>query len=250
MQERRRGRVDPPPPHGTGTGDTRTANRRIFCESSASHPTPLLQKYSRASLCKPGIPIDRLTSLPDDLCRCPDPRPRSPDLLLLPRCRDQGRRPRCRRCVQPSRSPLIFSAPSWLTLNRCLLRPGGIGQPLSLLLKQNPLVTKLSLFDIRGCPGVASDVSHVNTPAVVRCPLESRVSSGPRIGPRSEASSGKCGRLVSALAGLQLATHNSSSTTKAGQQALGEVGHARARLFIDAHTEAGGGDERGLTLGT
>ncbi|KAK4703768.1 malate dehydrogenase, partial [Phenoliferia sp. Uapishka_3] len=42
---------------------------------------------------------------------------------------------------------------------------GGIGQPLSLLLKQNPLVTKLSLFDIRGCPGVAADVSHVNTPA-------------------------------------------------------------------------------------
>ncbi|KAK4046143.1 Malate dehydrogenase, cytoplasmic [Microbotryomycetes sp. JL201] len=42
---------------------------------------------------------------------------------------------------------------------------GGIGQPLSLLLKQNPLVTKLSLFDIRGAPGVAADVSHVNTPA-------------------------------------------------------------------------------------
>jgi len=44
---------------------------------------------------------------------------------------------------------------------------GGIGQPLSLLLKQNPLVTHLSLFDIRGCPGVAADVSHVNTPATV-----------------------------------------------------------------------------------
>jgi len=43
---------------------------------------------------------------------------------------------------------------------------GGIGQPLSLLLKQNPLVSKLSLFDIRGSPGVAADCSHVNTPAV------------------------------------------------------------------------------------
>lgn len=50
---------------------------------------------------------------------------------------------------------------------RCYLT-GGIGQPLSLLLKQNPLVTKLTLFDIRGCPGVAADIAHVNTPAEVR----------------------------------------------------------------------------------
>ncbi|GAA5931209.1 hypothetical protein JCM1841_003489 [Sporobolomyces salmonicolor] len=42
---------------------------------------------------------------------------------------------------------------------------GGIGQPLSLLLKQNPLVTSLSLYDIRGAPGVAADVDHVNTPS-------------------------------------------------------------------------------------
>ncbi|TFK63985.1 malate dehydrogenase [Pluteus cervinus] len=40
---------------------------------------------------------------------------------------------------------------------------GGIGQPLSLLLKNDPLVTSLSLYDIRGAPGVAADVSHVDT---------------------------------------------------------------------------------------
>ncbi|KAH8106329.1 malate dehydrogenase [Cristinia sonorae] len=40
---------------------------------------------------------------------------------------------------------------------------GGIGQPLSLLLKLNPQVTSLSLYDIRGAPGVAADVSHVDT---------------------------------------------------------------------------------------
>ena len=40
---------------------------------------------------------------------------------------------------------------------------GGIGQPLSLLLKTNPLVTDLSLYDIRGAPGVAADVGHINT---------------------------------------------------------------------------------------
>lgn len=44
---------------------------------------------------------------------------------------------------------------------------GGIGQPLSLLLKLNPLVTKLSLFDIVNTPGVAADLSHINTNAKV-----------------------------------------------------------------------------------
>jgi len=44
---------------------------------------------------------------------------------------------------------------------------GGIGQPLSLLLKMNPLVTDLRLFDIANTPGVAADLSHLNTTAKV-----------------------------------------------------------------------------------
>ncbi|EJU00228.1 NAD-malate dehydrogenase [Dacryopinax primogenitus] len=44
---------------------------------------------------------------------------------------------------------------------------GGIGQPLSLLLKTNPVVTGLSLYDIVNAPGVAVDLSHINTPAKV-----------------------------------------------------------------------------------
>lgn len=48
---------------------------------------------------------------------------------------------------------------------------GGIGQPLSLLLKADPLVTSLSLYDIRGAPGVAADVSHIDTPGEVSNPL-------------------------------------------------------------------------------
>jgi malate dehydrogenase len=44
---------------------------------------------------------------------------------------------------------------------------GGIGQPLSLLMKLNPLVTGLSLYDIVHAPGVAADLSHINTPAKV-----------------------------------------------------------------------------------
>ena len=45
---------------------------------------------------------------------------------------------------------------------------GGIGQPLSLLLKQDTLITSLSLYDIRGAPGVAADISHVNTNSIVK----------------------------------------------------------------------------------
>lgn len=54
---------------------------------------------------------------------------------------------------------------------------GGIGQPLSMLMKLNPLVSKLALYDIAGTPGVAADVSHVNTRSEVLslhyifCPL-------------------------------------------------------------------------------
>jgi hypothetical protein len=45
---------------------------------------------------------------------------------------------------------------------------GGIGQPLSLLLKMNPLVSTLALYDIANTPGVAADLSHCNTPAQAR----------------------------------------------------------------------------------
>ncbi|KAK1923634.1 malate dehydrogenase [Papiliotrema laurentii] len=45
---------------------------------------------------------------------------------------------------------------------------GGIGQPMSLLLKADPLVTSLRLYDVRGAPGVAADISHVNTASDVK----------------------------------------------------------------------------------
>ncbi|KAB5534518.1 hypothetical protein DKX38_017604 [Salix brachista] len=40
---------------------------------------------------------------------------------------------------------------------------GGIGQPLALLMKLNPLVSSLALYDIANTPGVAADISHINT---------------------------------------------------------------------------------------
>ncbi len=45
---------------------------------------------------------------------------------------------------------------------------GGIGQPLSLLLKNNNAISHLALYDIAHTPGVAADLSHINTKATVR----------------------------------------------------------------------------------
>lgn len=42
---------------------------------------------------------------------------------------------------------------------------GGVGQPLSLLLKLNPLISELALYDIKLAEGVATDLSHINTNA-------------------------------------------------------------------------------------
>ncbi|EGC48289.1 malate dehydrogenase [Histoplasma capsulatum var. duboisii H88] len=45
---------------------------------------------------------------------------------------------------------------------------GGIGQPLSLLLKASLLVDELALYDVVNTPGVASDLSHISTIATVK----------------------------------------------------------------------------------
>ena len=39
---------------------------------------------------------------------------------------------------------------------------GGIGQPLSMLLKLSPVVDELACYDIVGAPGVAADLAHVS----------------------------------------------------------------------------------------
>lgn len=44
---------------------------------------------------------------------------------------------------------------------------GGIGQPLSLLLKMNTYIKQLSLYDAHTPPGAAVDLSHINTPCHV-----------------------------------------------------------------------------------
>ena len=39
---------------------------------------------------------------------------------------------------------------------------GGIGQPLSMLLKLSPEIYELSCYDVVGTPGVSADLSHVS----------------------------------------------------------------------------------------
>lgn len=52
--------------------------------------------------------------------------------------------------------------------NVCILgAAGGIGQPFSLLMKMDPMVKRLHLFDVAPTKGVAADISHINTPAEV-----------------------------------------------------------------------------------
>ena len=64
-----------------------------------------------------------------------------------------------------------FSAPASMSkkVNVAVLgASGGIGQPLSLLLKLNPMVSNLHLYDIVNTPGVAADLGHIDTGAKVK----------------------------------------------------------------------------------
>lgn len=45
---------------------------------------------------------------------------------------------------------------------------GGIGQPLSLLLKLSGRISDLALYDVAGTPGVACDLSHISSQAKVK----------------------------------------------------------------------------------
>lgn len=45
---------------------------------------------------------------------------------------------------------------------------GGIGQPLSMLLKTSPRVGELALYDVANTPGVAADLGHISTASSVK----------------------------------------------------------------------------------
>lgn len=94
-------------------------------------------------------------------------------------------RPQCPKLLSSALLVRICSRSLLASPDRRPLSTGGIGQPLALLLKANPLVTEvrtivmspdmcgliccdqLGLYDIVNTPGVAADLSHIATPAKV-----------------------------------------------------------------------------------
>lgn len=76
----------------------------------------------------------------------------------------------CRaKTVSFNKSPRFFNTTTSRGVSNVAVlgAAGGIGQPLSLLLKQNENIKRLSLYDIVHTPGVAADLSHINTSAKV-----------------------------------------------------------------------------------
>jgi len=68
--------------------------------------------------------------------------------------------------VRSSSSSRQYSATTALNKKVTVLgATGGIGQPLSLLLKLSPRISELACYDIVGTPGVAADLSHIPTQA-------------------------------------------------------------------------------------
>ncbi len=68
-----------------------------------------------------------------------------------------------RRAATSRRSAAITEARAGARKVALLGAAGGIGQPLALLLKMQPYVAELSLYDIANTVGVAADLSHCNT---------------------------------------------------------------------------------------
>ncbi|MED6122270.1 hypothetical protein PIB30_038289 [Stylosanthes scabra] len=69
-------------------------------------------------------------------------------------------------CLTPAHCRSKGAAPGFKVA--ILGAAGGIGQPLSMLMKINPLISVLHLYDVVNTPGVTADISHMDTGAVVR----------------------------------------------------------------------------------
>jgi hypothetical protein len=73
-----------------------------------------------------------------------------------------------RRVTTPARATRLVCAAAKGYKVALLGAAGGIGQPLALLLKMQPYISQLALYDIANVKGVAADLSHCNTAVQVR----------------------------------------------------------------------------------
>ncbi|CAG9791251.1 unnamed protein product [Diatraea saccharalis] len=79
---------------------------------------------------------------------------------------------------------------------------GGIGQPLALLLKMNPLVSNLALFDVTAAtPGISEDIAHIDSLARVTCHIGAN-------------------ELVGAIKGADVVVHAASVSRKSSASAF------------------------------
>lgn len=77
-----------------------------------------------------------------------------------------------RRVAAPARATRLACAAAKGYKVALLGAAGGIGQPLALLLKMQPYISQLALYDIANVKGVAADLSHCNTAVQVRWSLK------------------------------------------------------------------------------
>lgn len=80
-----------------------------------------------------------------------------------------------KRMASSRRSSFVVESKAGARKVALLGAAGGIGQPLALLLKMQPYVAELALYDIANTVGVAADLSHCNT--TVQVPYDLTVPS-------------------------------------------------------------------------
>ncbi|KAL6211890.1 hypothetical protein ACLB2K_017113 [Fragaria x ananassa] len=80
---------------------------------------------------------------------------------------------------------------------------GGIGQPLAMLMKMNPLVSVLHLYDVVNSPGVTADISHMDTGAVLKDFVHSKITTDAILGIQVRGFLGQA-QLDNALTGVDL----------------------------------------------
>jgi len=117
---------------------------------------------------------------------------------------------------------------------------GGIGQPLSLLLKLDPNVSHVSVFDVVGAPGVAADLGHIDTPATASGHgMSLKQFAGDEAIPKEEQAAFQAKEFGAALRGCDVVVIPAGVPRKPGmtRQDLFEVNATLNATFADAVAE-------------
>ena len=156
-------------------------------------PTMAALAHSRATAarCSMATPAVACSSSARSVASASSSRPAaSIAALRAPRALPSLAAPR--RAAAPARATRLACAAAKGYKVALLGAAGGIGQPLALLLKMQPYISQLALYDIANVKGVAADLSHCNTAVQVRS--KDGVEGGTRAIERVEEEERKRGR--------------------------------------------------------